>query len=216
MRTLIFTVIFTVIFAVTISLVVALPALLFAPGVMASEESEVKKLTQEKITIVIDVLRNKGLSKEEKKKRIVAAVDPIFDFKRMAWLSLGKKHRSAMNKAQKKEFSKLFVKRLKESYLEKLELYTDEEVVIEDAKRVKKRIHVLTRLVSKDDKKDMLYKFYKSKKKGWKVYDVVILGVSVVQTYRSQFSGLMKKGSIDDLLTTLRTTGAITIPTPKK
>ena len=206
----------TLIFAVLISLVLTSPVIWFTPQAMAGEESEVKKLTQEKIAIVIDVLRNKGIGKEEKKKRIIAAVDPIFDFKRMARLSLGKKHWSAMNKAQKKEFSKLFVKRLKESYLEKLDLYTDEEVVIEDAKRVKKRIHVLTRLVSKDDKKDMVYKFYKSRKKGWKVYDVVILGVSVVQTYRSQFNGLMKKGSIDDLLTTLRTTGAITIPTAKK
>lgn len=208
--------IFTVIFAVTISLLLGLPALLIAPRADASEESEVKKLTQEKIKIVIDVLRNKEIGKEEKKKRIMAAVDPIFDFRRMARLSLGKKHWSAMNKAQKKEFSKLFVQRLKESYLDKLDLYTDEEVVIEDAKRVKKRIHVLTRLVSKDDKKDMVYKFYKSRKKGWKVYDVVILGVSVVQTYRSQFNGLLKKGSIDDLLVTLRKTGAITIPTKNK
>jgi phospholipid transport system substrate-binding protein len=144
--------IFAVIFAVTISLLLGLPALLIAPRADASEESEVKKLTQEKIKIVIDVLRNKEIGKEEKKKRIMAAVDPIFDFKQMARLSLPKKHWSGMNKAQKKEFSKLFVQRLKESYLDKLELYTDEEVVIEDAKRVKKRIHVLTRLVSKDDK----------------------------------------------------------------
>lgn len=220
MRPLIFTVISAAIsaaiFAVTLTLLLALPAVWFAPPALAGEESEVKKLTQEKIAIVIDVLRDKSIGKEEKKKRIVAAVDPLFDFRRMARLSLGKKHWSAMNKAQKKEFSRLFVQRLKESYLEKLDLYTDEEVVIEDAKRVKKRIHVLTRLVSKDGKKDMLYKFYKSRKKGWQVYDVVILGVSVVQTYRSQFNGLLKKGTIADLLVTLRTTGAITIPTANK
>ncbi len=215
MRTFIFTVFSAAIFAVTITLLWAIPAMWFAPPALAGEESEVRKLTQEKIAIVIDVLRDKSIGKEEKKKRIVAAVDPLFDFRRMARLSLGKKHWSTMNKAQKKEFSRLFVQRLKESYLEKLDLYTDEEVVIEDAKRVKKRIHVLTRLVSKDGKKDMVYKFYKSKK-GWKVYDVVILGVSVVQTYRSQFNGLLKKGSIENLLITLRTTGAITIPTANK
>ena len=118
-------------------------------------------------------------------------VNPLFDFKVMARNSLGRKHWVNMTRAQKKEFLDLFVKRLQESYLEKLDLYTDENVVIENATQVKKRIHVLTRLVSKTDKKDMVYKFWKSKRRGWGVYDIVILGVSVVQTYRSQFNGLL-------------------------
>ena len=190
-------------------------AFLFVPSVGADEKSEVLRTTKERIDNVIQILKNKEMDKEEKKKRIMAEVDPIFDFTRMARLSLGKKYWRAMNKAQKKEFSALFVQRLKESYLDKLDLYTDEEVLVENAKQVKKRIHVLTRLVSKTDKKDMVYKFYKSRR-GWKVYDVVILGVSVVQTYRSQFSGLLKKGSIDDLLAQLRSTGGLKIPNVKR
>ena len=183
--------------------------------VLADEKSDLLQITSEKIGTVIQLLKNKTLDKQERNKRIVEVVNPFFDFKRMARLSLGKKHWVKMNKAQKKEFSALFVKRLQESYLEKLELYTDEDVVVENAKQVKKRIHVLTRLVSKTDKKDMVYKFYKSRR-GWKVYDVVILGVSVVQTYRSQFNGLLRKGTIDDVLKKLRETGGLIIPSVKK
>ena len=193
----------------------AIFSIFFVHPVVAAEKSEVLKITNERITKVIQLLKNKALDKKERNKRIVEVVNPLFDFKRMARLSLGKKHWVKMTKAQKKEFSALFVKRLQESYLEKLELYTDEDVVIEKAKQVKKRIHVLTRLVSKDDKKDMVYKFYKSKR-GWRVYDVVILGVSVVQTYRSQFSGLLRKGTMEDILEKLRKTGEFKIPTVKK
>lgn len=193
----------------------SLGAILFVQPAAADEKSDVLKITSERIAKVIALLKNTALDKKERNERIVAVVNPLFDFRRMARLSLGKKHWVKMTRAQKKEFSALFVKRLQESYLEKLELYTDEKVVIENAKQVKKRIHVLTRLVSKDDKKDMVYKFYKSKR-GWRVYDVVILGVSVVQTYRSQFNGLLRKGTMEDILKRLRVTGGFKIPTPKK
>ncbi|MDH5560492.1 MAG: ABC transporter substrate-binding protein [Deltaproteobacteria bacterium] len=182
---------------------------------MADDVQDITKMTRDKIQVVIQILRDKKIGKETRDKRIIEAANPFFDFKKMASISLGKKYWTEMNKAQKQEFSDLFVTRLQESYLEKLDLYTDEEVTVADAKKVKNRIHILTQLVSKDDKKDMLYKFYKTKK-GWKVYDVVILGVSVVQTYRSQFDGILRKGSIEDLLTKMRLKGQFKVPTGGK
>lgn len=184
--------------------------------VLADEKSDVLRITSEKIGTVIQLLKNKTLDKKERNKRIVEVVNPLFDFRVMARNSLGRKHWVNMTRAQKKEFLDLFVKRLQESYLEKLDLYTDENVVIENATQVKKRIHVLTRLVSKTDKKDMVYKFWKSKRRGWRVYDIVILGVSVVQTYRSQFNGLLRKGTIEDVLKKLRETGGLITPSVKK
>ncbi len=137
----------------------------------------------------------------------------MFDFSQMAKLSMGKKNWQRMNKKQQQEFNKLFVKRLQESYLEKLDLYTDEEVTVDEAKQVKKRIHVTSHLMSKDDKMEMIYKFYKKKNQDWMVYDVKVMGVSIVQTYRSQFAGILKNQSIEDLLKKLRETGGFSIPT---
>ena len=163
-------------------------------------------MTKEKVDIVINTLKDKSLSKDEKKEAILKTVDGLFDFPRMAKLSLGKKHWKSLSKSGRKEFSKLFVEKLKQSYLDKLDLYTDEEVFVDEAKqKKKKRVEVLTYLVSKDDKMEMKYKLYKSKKKGWLVYDVEVLGVSIVQTYRSQFSGFLKKNTMDDLMNRLRT-----------
>ena len=183
----------------------------------ADESEEVKGLVKANIDAVVELLQNKTISKKERNRKIIAVINPVFDFALMAKLSLGKTYWKPLSTAQKKEFVALFVLRLQESYLEKLDLYTDEKVIIEEAKFVKKRIHVLTRLVTKDDKLEMLYKFYKAKKaKTWKVYDVVILGVSVVQTYRSQFSGFLRGASFADLMEKLKTTGGFTIPTSKE
>lgn len=199
-----------------VAAIFSLCAIFSVHPVLADEKSDVLRITSEKIGTVIQLLKNKTLDKKERNKRIIEVVNPLFDFRVMARNSLGRKHWVNMTRAQKKEFLDLFVKRLQESYLEKLDLYTDENVVIENATQVKKRIHVLTRLVSKTDKKDMVYKFWKSKRRGWRVYDIVILGVSVVQTYRSQFNGLLRKGTIEDVLKKLRETGGLITPSVKK
>ena len=180
----------------------------------ADEKAEVLKLAKSRINAVVNLLRNKDIGKAERNKRIIKTINPLFDFALMAKICLGKKHWAPLSAQERKEFIDLFVLRLQESYLEKLDLYTDEEVVVEDAVAVKKRIHVKTYLVTKDDKLEMVYKFYKARN-GWRIYDAVILGVSVVQTYRSQFRGILKNTSFADLMEKLKTTGGFSIPTKK-
>ncbi|MCH2282362.1 MAG: hypothetical protein DSY96_05465 [SAR324 cluster bacterium] len=190
---------------------ISLFAVFFAAATLSADEvNEIRAMTKEKVDLVIQTLKDTSLSKKEKKEGILKTIDGLFDFNLMARLSLGKENWKPLSKSKRKEFSKLFVERLKQSYLDKLDLYTDEEVVVGEAKQTKKnRVEVLTFLVSKDDKKEMTYKLYKSKKKGWLVYDVVVLGVSIVATYRSQFSGILKKGSMEQLLERMRSTGEL-------
>jgi phospholipid transport system substrate-binding protein len=176
----------------------------FVPFGQADEATEITKMAKEKVNNIITYLRDTSLEKETRNKQIIAEVNTMFDFQLMAQLSLGKQWKKT-KKRQRKEFVKVFVKRIQQSYLEKLDLYTDEEVIIGDAKQTKKKRAVLTTyLVSEDDKKEMIYKFRKHKKRGWLVYDVNILGVSFIQTYRSQFSGVLKNKSMDELIEDLK------------
>ena len=193
-----------------IILIVLLMLFFTSSAPLADEVKEIRAMTKEKVDIVINILKDKSLSKNEKKEGILETIDGLFDFSLMARLSLGKKHWKSLSKEKRKEFSELFVERLKLSYLEKLDLYTDEEVVVDEARKTKKnRVEVLTYLVTKDDKKEMIYKLYKTKKKGWMVYDVDVLGVSIVQTYRSQFSGVLKKETMEQLMERMRSAGEL-------
>ena len=176
----------------------------FVPSGVADEAAEITKMAKGKVNNIITYLRDTSLEKETRNKKIIDEVNTMFDFQLMARLSLGKKWKKT-TKRQRKEFVKVFVKRIQQSYLEKLDLYTDEEVIIGDAKQTKKKRAVLTTyLVSKDDKKEMIYKFHKHTKRGWLVYDVDILGVSFIQTYRSQFSGVLKNKTMDELIEDLK------------
>ena len=167
--------------------------------VLADDQFTAEELLKSKIEAVMSVLQNKKLDTQAKKKEVSEIVSPIFDFSLMAKLTLGKKHWSGIAEEKKKKFTDLFVRLLKDFYLEKMNQYSDEKVVYQSPVQVKNKVHIPTEVISQDTKISMLYKFYQSKD-GWKIYDIEVEGVSLIVTYRSQFDHVLRKGSIDDLL----------------
>jgi phospholipid transport system substrate-binding protein len=180
-------------------LVAALGLLLFSQSVAADGKSEVEELLKNNLDAVFTVLQKKGLEQQAKNQEIVEIVTPMFDFELMARLSLGKKHWPGLSQDKKERFTELFIKRLKASYLKNFTLYTDEKIFYEPSVQVKKKIHAPTYLISKDKKISILYKFYKAGN-DWKIYDLEIQGVSIIRSYRSQFSRILESGTVDDLL----------------
>ena len=139
---------------------------------------------------------------------IIDIINPMFDFSLMAKLTLGKKYWPALAPEQKDRFTRLFLQRLRASYLDRLTHYTDEKVLFESPVAVNKKIHIPTYLVSQNQKISIRYKFYNSES-NWKIYDLEIQGVSIIRSYRSQFHEILKSGTIDDLLTKLESQPAI-------
>ena len=187
--------------------------LLFALPSLADEAGEVRDLLSGKLDAIVVLLQDKTMDKASRDGQVTDIITPIFDYRAMARLSLGKKYWSTLGKDQQMEFSDLFIARLQKSYLDKLDLFSDEKVLYGEPLAKGKKVHMPTTLVSKGRRIEMLYKFYNSRK-GWKVYDVEIGGVSVIQTYRSQFDGVLSEGTIDDLLEKLKTDGTFVIAAP--
>ena len=176
--------------------------LIFSQSVIADDKKEAEEVLKGKLEQVISVLEKKALNEEAKKKEIVEIVTPMFNFSLMSKLTLGKKHWPGFTKEQKERFTDLFTKRLKNSYLDKMMLYTDEKIEYKESVQVGKKVQIPTILTSKDNKISMLYKLYKSKQ-GWRIYDIEIQGVSLISTYRSQFDEILRSKTVDDLLAKL-------------
>ena len=170
----------------------------------ADGKSEVETNMKQVIGSVTSIIQDKTIAKSQRDKEVDALVRPLFDFGLMGRLSLGKTEWKKLSKEQRQEFIVLYEERVMRSYMSKLDLYTDEVVIIDDAIQVKSRVHLPTRLMRKNEKREILYKFYKSKKRGWLIYDVDILGVSIIQTYRTQFAGILKEDSFSVLLEKLQ------------
>jgi phospholipid transport system substrate-binding protein len=176
--------------------------LIFSQAAVANDKKDAEEVLKGKLEAVILVLGKKALSEEAKKKEIVEIVTPMFNFSLMSRLTLSKKHWPSLTQNQKKKFITLFTKRLKDSYLDKMLLYSDEKIKYNAPVQIKKKVHIPTILISKGNKINMLYKLYKSKQ-GWKIYDLEIQGVSLISTYRSQFDEILRNKTVDDLLAKL-------------
>jgi phospholipid transport system substrate-binding protein len=166
---------------------------------LTSDGIEAQAILKTKLDATIAVLQKKDLDTQKKNEQLVAIVTPMFDFQLMAKLSLGRKYWPGLSEEKKGEFTDLFIKRLRASYLEKISLYTDEKVFFKTPVQDKRKVRIPTEIISNNNRISMIYKMYKSKK-DWKIYDVEIEGISIISTYRSQFDQVLSKGTMDELL----------------
>lgn len=173
---------------------------------MAVQESEISSFMQTNIDVLTTILRDKKLEKNEKSQKVFAIFDTVFDYALMAKLAIGGKQWESIGSAKQETFTKAFELKLKTSYMEKLDLYTDEKIVIKNSEKIKdSRIYLTTHLSKNNEVYEIIYKFYKTKTDQWLIYDVDILGVSIIQTYRTQFDNVLAKESFEKLIEKLKT-----------
>lgn len=146
---------------------------------------------------------------ESKKKKNAAAIKQIlgrrFDFSEMAKRALGPywERRSARERA---EYVKLFADVAGDAYVDQIEPFASERILYLRENRDGDYAEVASKALGiKGDELDINYKLMRSRGGEWKVYDLAIDNVSVVNNYRAQFARIMTGGSFGDLLAKLRT-----------
>ena len=96
----------------------------------ALKQNEIKEQMTKKIDSVLLVLEKKNLTIPQKGDEIIKIIDEVFDYELMARIALGKETWDTLNEQKQKEFTKISETKLKNSYIEKLELYNDQKVKI--------------------------------------------------------------------------------------
>jgi len=178
--------------------------------VSVKDPNNPNELLSAKWTAVLKVLQAQDLDEKTKERIVDRIVSLVFDFPLMGQLALGRAHWPKLNSAQREEFIKVFVERLKALYLEKTTHYTNEKVTLKPAVQKKSTAQIPMVLLSEGKEIAILYKLRKTdqRSKGqpnmpWKIYDVEIEGVSILLTYRAQFDDILRKGTVEDLLSHL-------------
>lgn len=135
---------------------------------------------------------------------VETSVLPHFDFRRMSQSALGRFWRDA-TEAQRADVTREFREMLVRTYATALLGYSGQEIeylpvkVGTDADRVV----VPTRLALGGAPPVPIDYRLRKGDDGWKVYDVVIDGVSLITNYRSQFAGVVRRSGIDGLISAL-------------
>jgi phospholipid transport system substrate-binding protein len=162
---------------------------------------------KEHVNSVLDVLRNPALqgeaNKEAKEQKIESIANQMFDYVALSRLTLGRSWRD-FNKEQQKEFVSLYRTILKKAYMDKILTYTDEKVVFDkEIMLSENKAEVQTRIITKSADIPISYRVY-LKDGQWRVYDVIVEGISLVQNYRTQFREILANNPPEEVLKILR------------
>jgi phospholipid transport system substrate-binding protein len=183
-----------------VCLVFLLSCLLFPAPSRADSPTEQVRATVDK---VLTILRNSNLKSEAQRNdmraRLAQVINPRFDFTEMAKRSLGP-HWARRSAEEQQEFVKIFAGLLRRSYADNIESYSTQNVLYTREVEDKDYAEVDTKIVAdKGEDVSINYKLHNVNKE-WKIYDLVIEDISVVNNYRSQFDRVIAKSSYVDLV----------------
>lgn len=159
------------------------------------------------IDLILKIVTDPELKKEaktaERRKRIRAVVNQIFDFTEISQRSLGR-HWQARTPAERDQFVQLFGDLLENAYITKIESYSGEKIlypgdVIEGDLAI-----VKTRIITKQETEIPVdYRMFMNNGR-WAVYDVSIEGISLIGNYRTQFNAVIQRSGYADLVAKLK------------
>ena len=180
---------------------------LFAAVVAAQElapDAQVKKLTDD----VIAAIKQDKDVRAGNPKKINELVDtkllPYFNFGRMTALAVGRNWPKASPEQQKlltSEFRNLLV----HTYSSALSAYKNQVIEFKPLRAAAGENDVTVRTQVKQPGTEAISIDYSMERTpdGWKVYDVVVGGVSLVTTYRESFTVAIRDGGVDGLIKSL-------------
>ena len=175
-----------------------------AAAAQEAPDALVKRVTDEVLAII---KADKDLQAGNTQKVVSLAEQkalPHFDFTRMTRLAVGKNWQQA-NDAQKESLTKEFRTMLVRTYSTSLSAYRNQAIEVKPLKMAAgdKEVTVRTQVVQPGGPPIPIDYAMEKADSGWKVYDVVIDGASLVTTYRGSFNDQIQKGGIDGLVKTL-------------
>jgi len=152
------------------------------------------------------VLADKDLKQparsEERRELLEKVVGGRFDYLEMSRRSLGAPWNQLSDK-DKQEFVDLFRTLLTNTYADRVETYSGDGVKYLNERTEKEYAEVRTKVLSGKTEIPMDYRLL-NKSNDWRVYDVVVDGVSLVNNYRGQFSKILRTSSYPELVDQLR------------
>jgi phospholipid transport system substrate-binding protein len=182
-----------VLVAAFISLLAAFPVTAGAPA------DQIQQTISKVLAILKDPALKGDANRNERFDRLREVIEPQFDFAEMAKRSLGP-HWQRRTAEEQREFRAVFTDLLESSYIESIESYSGEKVAVTSEKQEQGYAEIGSKIISaKGEEYSINYRLH-SVEGNWKIYDVIIENISIVNNFRSQFNRVISKSSYQDLL----------------
>ncbi|MSP38349.1 MAG: ABC transporter substrate-binding protein [Deltaproteobacteria bacterium] len=136
--------------------------------------------------------------KRERAEKLRAIINPIFDYDEIARRTLAP-HWERRTPAEREEFTKLFRAFLEKIYADQIDIDDGERLVFSRETVNQDFAEVESKWINgKNEESPLIYRLKRTDGK-WKVYDAVVVDISIVNNYRSQFNRVIGKSSFEEL-----------------
>jgi phospholipid transport system substrate-binding protein len=178
---------------------------LLAPGTVRPDAApEARAVVEQTSAEVLAVLADKGISNGQRIAKLTEIAEQRFDLKLMSGLILGRARRK-LSPQQQDEFLQEFKRHLIVTYGDSLERYSNEKVeILHTRKEGNGDATVKTQIVGGNADGVLVDYRLRSKSGPWRVIDVIIENVSVVQNFRTQVQEIVTSHGPDQLISILR------------
>lgn len=157
----------------------------------------------QKIQAILSDPTLKGEGKaQERRQKLREAIHARFDFEEMAKRSLGPEWQKRSPEEQK-EFVSSFTALLEGAYFDQLESYNGEKVRLVNERQDKDFAEVSTKIVNNKGEEFSVNYRLQDVNGDWKIFDVVVENISLVNNFRSQFNRVLAKSSYAELVQTM-------------
>jgi phospholipid transport system substrate-binding protein len=161
------------------------------------------KIIETRVDRIVKILGDKSLEEDVKIKQLEKAADETFDYGYLSRMTLGRNWLK-LDDSQRSQFIELYRLLLEKNYMGQLLKYTDEKVVFDRQTMLsEKKAAVDSNIVASDKKIPITYRLIR-RDGDWKVYDLVIEGISLVSNYRTQFNDILSRQTPTEMLVILR------------
>lgn len=153
----------------------------------------------------VSILGDAELGEEARFQRLRSAVLPLFDFPEMARRSLGA-HWRRRTPEQREDFTRLFTGLLERTYAKRIASYNGQRVHFVGEEVDGRFARVDTRIVDREGRRfDVDYRLHRVGDPGaWRIYDIVVEGISLINNYRAQFNRVINRTSYEALVAKLQ------------
>ncbi|MBI4589185.1 MAG: ABC transporter substrate-binding protein [Candidatus Rokubacteria bacterium] len=181
----------------------ALFALVAAPAWAGPATEQLKGSIEKIIPILEDPALTAGAKAQERRSAVRAVTNEIFDFAESARRTLGR-HWDSRTEQERREFTQLFGDLLGRAFISKLDREGGVRITFTGESADGDLGTVKTRITTKNGSE--LPVDYQVLRRGdhWRVYDVLIEGVSLMQNYRAQFNKIIRTSSYEELVQKLK------------
>ncbi len=156
-----------------------------------------------KEVILIESSTNEAKNIQEHKTKLWEEISPSFNFEEISRRVMGKYWKKLLRE-EKNKFVGLFTNHLKSSYIRKANSLFGKKIISLKEKQFNKYARVQAELLTKAEK-EISTDFYLINENGeWKIYDLVIEGVSLANNYYSQIDNTLIRTSYEGLVQTIK------------